>query len=405
MNDAQGSRLEFFCLRRGTFLHRPPIQLDRHRRRPHDTPPGDNQGDDLDPSASSPPTGSPRASCSPDTAYQRRSGRGDLAIGKVGREELPYLFWRRLGCDEIPGECTSRAQPDTLSPVSQGLPCLLLLWLWFVLLLYVVPAHPFTHPHCRRTVHGRSGKSRDPGDVGDLSSPPPASRGSRPPVVGDLPPPAASTTAPLLSLAACHRLTGGDPLGPDFGLVLGNRGEDAGMEPTSRGCQGEAILQRNEIHLPLPQFLERAGTAPWSSAPVDPAARRRCARPCPARRSSSSFSMPGRSIVLPVNLSLYHCNLPVVGRRPPLQVGKLGGVVLLLAGHPDVDGGVFRGHDRKMSFLLGSFQVSVVVSPLLSVIRRAFLEDTDLLHVRPARQPSCPSKRKRLWDSRASFSR
>ena len=57
--------------------------------------------------------------------------------------------------------------------------------------------------------------------------------------------------------------------------------------------------------------------------------------------------MPGRSIVLPVNLSRYQTDRPIVSGNPTFQVGKLAGVVLLFAGNPKVDCGVFHGENVK----------------------------------------------------------
>ena len=42
-------------------------------------------------------------------------------------------------------------------------------------------------------------------------------------------------------------------------------------------------------------------------------------------------------MVLPVNLSRYQTTCPSWGSLPPLQVGQLAGVILLLTAHAEVD--------------------------------------------------------------------
>ncbi len=108
---------------------------------------------------------------------------------------------------------------------------------------------------------------------------------------------------------------------------------------------GDARQNRPSATRDRPSFRpvrRTTGTAPSSSAPAGPAATRRCARPA-GSQGFHQLVHAGAVHRFAGELVLDAINLTVVGSRPPFQVGELAGMVLLLAGHPDIDRRVF-GH-------------------------------------------------------------
>jgi hypothetical protein len=75
-------------------------------------------------------------------------------------------------------------------------------------------------------------------------------------LIGHPPAPSFSAATPGFATATGDQLSCNDPFVPYFGFIFGNRCQDAGMKPTGRRVEAEAVLQRNKIDASLSQLIE-----------------------------------------------------------------------------------------------------------------------------------------------------
>ena len=57
--------------------------------------------------------------------------------------------------------------------------------------------------------------------------------------------------APGLTLGTCRGLACPDPFGPDFGFVLGNGREDAGVQSARGAFEAESVAEGDKVNFPF----------------------------------------------------------------------------------------------------------------------------------------------------------